>query len=138
MTPWLWTTFIPVPKLHGMKCFQYKPVYDSITNLSGLRWHLNEVRNVKFFMVKNLKFFIHLPRRGDFQATLGICSALAHSGNDKSSSLLGMFWKPLQAEDNSSDKALLEEVAFLLNYFLDWLRAAQMSCCWGKAGSSNY
>ena len=49
-----------------------------------------------------------------------------------------MFWKPLQAEGNSSNKALLEEVAFLLNYFLDWLRAAQMSCFWGKAGSSNY
>ena len=72
MTPWLCTTVIPVPKLHGMKCFQYKPVYDSITNLSGLRRDLNEVRNVKFFMVKkNLKFFIHLPCRGDFQATLG-------------------------------------------------------------------
>ena len=72
MTPWLWTTFTPVPKLHVVKCFQYKPMYDSITNLSGLRRHLNEVRNVKFFMVKkNLKFFIHLPRRGDFQATLG-------------------------------------------------------------------
>lgn len=38
-----------------------------------------------------------------------------------------MCRKPLQAGDNSLDKALLKEVPFLLDYSLDWLRAAQAS-----------
>lgn len=93
---------------------------------------INEVRNVKFFMMKNLKFFIHLPCKGDFQATLGICSAPARSGNDKSSLPPWHVLKPLQAEDNSSDKGTLLEEGFC-STSTGPAREQQMS--WGKAGS---
>lgn len=57
----------------------------------------------------------------------GHFSASGHSISDKSSFLLGTCRKTLQAGDNSLDKALLKEVPFLLDYSLDWLRAAQAS-----------
>lgn len=52
---------------------------------------------------------------------LGIYPASGHSVSDMSSSLLGLFQKHLKPKDNSSEKALLKEVAFLPNYSLDGL-----------------